>query len=212
MVDIGKYILYLSLGCYENLGVYKIIEEDDVYYKVDCDRKLNHRFLNVPAGGSLMHYCTRPVEQTIAFHSYIRKDDAAVVKIWEADAYKPNHIIRVDSVSNYKTKKPDDTYDLITEEEFELAIEVSRSIAEEFARRLWEGAREKDNITEINRVGSVIKNCRRKGTEFTEQEYYVAVEITRLCNNNKEAYLKGLKLVFSKLRAEAVLYKIVGAE
>ena len=53
------------------------------------------------------------------------------------------------------------------------------------------------------------KDPHRRSWQYTTKELGVATLILSNCNNNKESYLLGLRQIFSKPRAEAILRKIV---
>ena len=53
------------------------------------------------------------------------------------------------------------------------------------------------------------KDPMRKSWQYTTKELGVASLILSICNNNKDSYLLGLRQIFSKPRANAILKKLV---
>jgi hypothetical protein len=49
----------------------------------------------------------------------------------------------------------------------------------------------------------------RKSWQYTAKELGVSSLILSICNNSKESYLLGLRQIFSKPRADAILRKLV---
>jgi hypothetical protein len=66
-----------------------------------------------------------------------------------------------------------------------------------------------DKIMELKKQLPEDKDPKRRSWQFTNKELSVSSLILSNCNNNKESYLLGLRQIFSKARAEAILKHIV---
>ena len=73
-----------------------------------------------------------------------------------------------------------------------------------------EVCREQDDFKIFKAYGRDVDNGKREGSDFTQIEFNKAIILTQVAEEKtEESYLKTLSVIFSPLRAEAILNRII---
>ena len=190
----SKYVLLFDYF-FTYSGVYEILKEVGDSYNV----KFLYHMKNIyqSTGFTTKRYYNLIKEDELLISYLIPKNERSVRKLF--DEFNPDMIVK----EHFRYYDNTIQFDFISFEEYENQLAKIRNLElySENMKMLNE------NRKEIKKLGTCLKDARRRSSDITEKEINIGIRITQLCPKDRDFYLRGLKIVFSPKRAERLLEK-----
>ena len=148
---------------------------------------------------------TRRNDNSYSF-ALLNNDFEYMLNRWR-DRYYTQILISIEHPQVDDIRAMMETQGVPLEEMYDLVTEYERSEEDKVIPLLTQ-----EQISKIRELKKQLPNDKdpmRKSWQYTAKELGVSSLILSICNNSKESYLLGLRQIFSKPRADAILRKLV---
>ena len=148
---------------------------------------------------------TRRNDNSYSF-ALLNNDFEHMLNQWK-DRYYTQILISIEHPQVDDIRAMMETRGVPLEEMYDLVSEYERSEEDKVIPLLTQ-----EQISKIRELKKQLPNDKdpmRKSWQYTNKELGVSSLILSICNNSKESYLLGLRQIFSKPRADAILRKLV---